>query len=58
MYQDFRIIDRFRVKHQAAEELSTLPTAGLGKNELQDEITVMVISQTKNHDQKRSIVLS
>lgn len=50
MKYDFKIVHIADVKHQTADALSGLPPAGLHNNELHEEILVMEITRTKNHD--------
>lgn len=49
---------RAGVKHRAADELSAIPTTGVDNTELDDKISVMVVTRTKNRKQKNSGVSS
>lgn len=53
---DFEIAHRAGVKHQAADDLTRLPTVWVGNTELDVEMPVMVVTRMKGHNGKRSVV--
>lgn len=52
------MVNRAYVKQKAADALSRLLTVGVDNTKLEDEISIMVVARTKNHDQRNYFVPS